>query len=540
MGVCPSCAKDSQCVNYRKQRWKPHYIFIKITTSSKIMTDSKPNTVEWFNAVAAGSLGEVERMVNEYATSCDPQGETALMIAARGNNLELVKLLQAYETSRQNHDGETSLMIGAKLDHDEVVECLAAAESNIKLPNGDTALHVAVKHRSMKSIGILLEFLTTEKNGDHNNALDCAAIAGDEELVDCILTSTKKYNKKLLEQAEHKAREHSHAKIASYLHAIAAKKVSPGSISSYEAPHIHITKLSAGCSSTKPAEEKLHVITSSTADIDSNKYEDELRILRNEINEKNKMLADKEKALEEMAREQSILSNQLSKAKEQNKDQSVVRPIRKIMGGDYGASNREDGGRAALANIKQNEPFDRDCEGNTPLMLAVEEKQFDRAKELLDEQGGLKNIYGTTALMIAASKGYLDFVQLLLEKEAGLQANSGTTALMKAAHNGHYEICKLLAPKEIGKTRRDGWTATMSAATNNHCDIIDLLTDEIGMQTVDGTTALHKAVVHNHLDAVKRLAGREHNFRLKNGSTAFYMVKKEKNPEMYEFLSRYK
>lgn len=51
------------------------------------MTDSKPNTVEWFNAVAAGSLGEVERMVNEYATSCDPQGETALMIAARGTTL---------------------------------------------------------------------------------------------------------------------------------------------------------------------------------------------------------------------------------------------------------------------------------------------------------------------------------------------------------------------------------------------------------------------------------------------------------------------
>lgn len=502
------------------------------------MAASKPSTVEWFNAVTAGSLEEVERMVDEHATLCDPQGETALMIAARENNLELVKLLQAYEASRQNNDGETALMIGAKLDHDEVVECLAAAESNIKTPSGDTALHIAVKNRSKKSIKILLEFLATERDGAHNNALDCAVIAGDEELVDCILTSTKKYNKKLMEQAEHKARDSSHAKIASYLHAIVTKKVTPGSITSYEAPHIHIIKINDGSDTNKPAEEKLHVITGT--DTDHNRHEDELRILRNEIIEKNKMLADREKELEEMVREQRILSNQLSKAKEQNKDQSVSRPVRKIMGGDYNVSTHKDGSRATLANIKQNEPFDRDCEGNTPLMLAVEERQLERAKELLEEQGGLKNIYGTTALMIAASKGYLDFVQLLLEKEAGLQANSGTTALMKAAHNGHYEICKLLAPKEIGKTRRDGWTATMSAATNNHCDIIDLLTDEIGSQTVDGTTALHKAVVHNHLDAVKRLADREHKLRLKGGSTALYLVKKEKNPEMYAFLSKYK
>lgn len=64
------------------------------------------------------------------------------------------------------------------------------------------------------------------------------------------------------------------------------------------------------------------------------------------------------------------------------------------MGGDYGASNREDGGRAALANIKQNEPFDRDCEGNTPLMLAVEEKQFDRAKELWMNRVGSRTYTG--------------------------------------------------------------------------------------------------------------------------------------------------
>lgn len=499
------------------------------------MADKEQNTMEWFNAVTAGSLDEIKRLVDKCSTLCDPQGETALMIAARENNLELVKFLQDYETSRQNYDGETALMIATKLDNYEVVECLATTESNIKTPGGETALHVAVKNRSMKSIPILIDFLATEKNGDGNNPLDCAAIAGDEEVVDCLLVSAKKYGKKLLERAEQKAREHSHTKIASYLHAIIAKKITPGNIASYEPPHIHITRVVADSSSNKPADETLHVLANDT-DNSNNKYEEELRNLRNQINEKNKQIADKDKVMEEMVREQNILANQLAKAKEQNKDQSATRQARKVMGGD----NREDRSRAALANLKRNEPFDRDCEGNTPLMLAVEEKQFELAKSLLEEQGGLKNIYGTTALMIAASKGYLDFVQLLLEKEAGLQANSGTTALMKAAHSGHYEICRLLAPKEMGKTRRDGWTATMSAATNNHCDIIDLLTDEIGSQTVDGTTALHKAVVHGHLDAVKRLADREHNLRLKNGSTAFYMVKKDKNPEMYEFLSKYK
>lgn len=498
------------------------------------MADQDQNVTEWFNAVAAGSLDEVERLVTKCSTLCDLQGETALMVAARGNNLELVKLLQNYEASRQNSDGETALMIAAKLDNHEVVNCLAITESNIRTPSGETALHIAVKNRSLKSIPILLEYLATEKDGDGNNPLDCAVIAGDEEVVDCLLVSTKKYNKKLLEHAEQKARAHSHNKIASYLHAILARKATPGNIASYEPPRIHITKISAGSSSDKPAEETLNVLV---ADTDSNnKYEEELKNLRNQINEKNKQLAEKEKAMEEMTREHSILENQLAKAKEQNKDQSATRQTRKVMGGDH----RDDKSRAALANLKRNEPFDRDCEGNTPLMLAVEERKFELAKELLEEQGGLKNIYGTTALMIAASKGYLDFVQLLLEKEAGLQANSGTTALMKAAHSGHYEICRLLAPKEMGKTRRDGWTATMSAATNNHCEIIDLLTEEIGSQTVDGTSALHKAVVHNHLDAVKRLADREHNLRLKSGSTAFYMVNKDKSPEMYEFLLRYK
>lgn len=81
----------------------------------KIMTDSKPNTVEWFNAVAAGSLGEVERMVNEYATSCDPQGETALMIAARGTTLNSSNFFRPTKPPAKITMERLHFMIGANL-----------------------------------------------------------------------------------------------------------------------------------------------------------------------------------------------------------------------------------------------------------------------------------------------------------------------------------------------------------------------------------------------------------------------------------------
>lgn len=90
----------------------------------------------------------------------------------------------------------------------------------------------------------------------------------------------------------------------------------------------------------------------------------------------------------------------------------------------------------------------------TPLMIAIDNKFIDIAKELLKKGADVntKNNHGTTLLMLAVSRGFIEIVKELLEKRVDVNAKNddGMTALRIARLINNIEIAELL--KKYGAT----------------------------------------------------------------------------------------
>ncbi len=120
----------------------------------------------------------------------DPQGSSLLMIAARGNNLELVRFLidNRANPRLKNRYGDTALMIAALQGHTEIVRLMVerkidpnhggwnplhyaafegraeiislllagGADINLKAPNGHTALMLAAKRGHLDAVRVLV------------------------------------------------------------------------------------------------------------------------------------------------------------------------------------------------------------------------------------------------------------------------------------------------------------------------------------------------------------------------------------------------
>ena len=120
----------------------------------------------------------------------DPQGNSLLMIAVRGNNLELVRFLldNRANPQRRNRYGDTALMIAALQGHTEIVRLMVerkidpnhggwnplhyaafegrteiislllagGADINLKAPNGYTSLMLAARNGHLEAVRVLV------------------------------------------------------------------------------------------------------------------------------------------------------------------------------------------------------------------------------------------------------------------------------------------------------------------------------------------------------------------------------------------------
>ncbi len=125
-----------------------------------------------------------------------------------------------------------------------------------------------------------------------------------------------------------------------------------------------------------------------------------------------------------------------------------------------------------------------DSDGDTALIFAARNGNTALV-ELLLEVGAdkhHKNADGDTALIEATWKGDAGTVRELLKAGANPDQNNEDrmTALMFAARNGHLEIVRMLvqAGAELDQTDSDGTTALMFAAAQGHRKIVTLLLAE--------------------------------------------------------------
>ncbi|VEH34628.1 ankyrin repeat domain-containing protein [Legionella sainthelensi] len=150
----------------------------------------------------------------------------------------------------------------------------------------------------------------------------------------------------------------------------------------------------------------------------------------------------------------------------------------------------------------------KDNDENTPLILAVQNKDLAMVNDLLEHGACLETLdaHMKTALFWAAEKGDEDIFDVLLEHGAkvnGVSYPGEKTPLMAALINSHFGIAqKILSLKEVAikQKNRHGETALHLAADNSETlkAILALLLENQGLEAVmvqskEGNTVFHYA-----------------------------------------------
>ena len=196
----------------------------------------------------------------------------------------------------------------------------------------------------------------------------------------------------------------------------------------------------------------------------------------------------------------------------------------------------------------------------TPLTLALEQRHFDLARDLVNENADLnfQNADGKTALMIALSSKNPGSAEMLLDKGAdpNLQTIDGATALMIAAQEGYLDVVKKILEKSPDPKlllnmvlKTNGSTALMLALSLKHPDIAMELLDrgaDPNLQNTYGASALMIAVENGDLVAVKKTLAKSTDSKKlldmvtkTNGLTALMIALSSKRPDIVmELLDR--
>ncbi len=125
---------------------------------------------------------------------------------------------------------------------------------------------------------------------------------------------------------------------------------------------------------------------------------------------------------------------------------------------------------------------DFDWDGETPLMIAVQQKDNDLFERLLQKHADINaaNAWGETVLMMAAERNDVQWVSKLLEKGAQINQKNkhGETALFYAVRADRSDIVQTLmqAGAELNIQNEQGQSALMIACSRRNADIVkDLL-----------------------------------------------------------------
>ena len=177
--TCPSCRRD---------------------LTSKALEKIIPPNQNLLDAVKKNNLPQVEEALAKGAdiNTKDRFGNTALMLAARNDYLDIVKLLINKETNltAKNNDGNTALMMAVRRGYLGIVNLLIdkGADINAKDNDGETALMYAVEMSNLDMGNLDMVNLLIDKgadifvkNKDGDTALILAASWGNLGIVNLLI-----------------------------------------------------------------------------------------------------------------------------------------------------------------------------------------------------------------------------------------------------------------------------------------------------------------------------------------------------------------
>ncbi|MBV1930197.1 MAG: ankyrin repeat domain-containing protein [Porticoccaceae bacterium] len=158
----------------------------------------------------------------------------------------------------------------------------------------------------------------------------------------------------------------------------------------------------------------------------------------------------------------------------------------------------------------------QDGEGRTALRLAVEGKQLESVKILLNAKAdfSVSDYVNNTPLAYAAILGYTEIVNQLLSRSKNFneQNLSGNTPLMLAARKGNGAVTQILVDSgaDVAHRNKRGDTALMLAAQQGHLAVVKILLEHGAnpkRRSRSGKTAAELALIANQ-EAVAKLVNK--------------------------------
>ncbi|EFO62481.1 Protein 21.1 [Giardia lamblia P15] len=147
---------------------------------------------DWFCTVASGDLDAVRDNIDTYAGARSWNGDTALMVAARYNYSEVVRILAPIEHGLRNQDNYTALFIAINYDSIAAVEILVHYEAYLSIKERLTPLHYAVALNRISCIQPLMTSLGHERDAKGRIPTDLAYLMGHFDIA--IFLSIRGYN----------------------------------------------------------------------------------------------------------------------------------------------------------------------------------------------------------------------------------------------------------------------------------------------------------------------------------------------------------
>lgn len=146
------------------------------------MTD----TDQWFKAVRSKNIQLVSELLPTFARTQNKHGETALMMAAASNCLNLCRALAPHEHSMTNNRGYTALAIAALRNHSSVCLLLVKYEKSVPLHKGTTPLLLAIQSSSLDAVKVLTPYYP---DTDASKMSDIAVLTDDSEMLSLLINS---------------------------------------------------------------------------------------------------------------------------------------------------------------------------------------------------------------------------------------------------------------------------------------------------------------------------------------------------------------
>ena len=151
--------------------------------------------IQLLNAVLKNENNRVVELLNQgaYSDSRYNDDKTALMLASKNGNLEIVKSLidNGADVNAKDDDGDTALIYASANGNSDVVNTLLENKANVhsKNNNGEIALMLASHFGQNDVVNTLIKNKATvnEKDYDGDTALMMASVYGHNEVVKTLI-----------------------------------------------------------------------------------------------------------------------------------------------------------------------------------------------------------------------------------------------------------------------------------------------------------------------------------------------------------------